>query len=148
MGQAPADGVDLPLLAEFVERFQHVLVDLVDVGVVEHQELDVVRAKAVERAVNSCVHPFGRDLLREFAVAGLRIVVEVVPDFRRDGDFVAVLRQRFADHLFAVAVAVYVAGVEVRHVLVERVLDHVDSIVASTVAPPVRADDPGTEPDF
>jgi len=146
--ERPADGLDFALLAEFVKRLQHVGSDLVDVGVVEHQELDVVHPQPVERAVQGGANPLGRDLLGQFAVARLRVVVEVVADLGGDGHFVPDLRERVADEFLAVAVAVDVTGVEKGDVPVDGVLDHLNSLLARSVAPPVRPDDPGTEADL
>jgi len=103
----------------------------------------------VERAFESGFEVLAVELLRKLAVSGLRIVVEVVADLRRERHLVATAADRAADYyLLAVAVAVHVAGVDVRDARVERVFDHTDRLFVRAVAPPVGADDPRAEADL
>jgi len=81
-------------------------------------------------------------------VTCLRVVVEVVADFRADSDFLAAVRKRLADDLLARAVTVDVASIEEGDSLIDSVAHHFDRLLFSAVAPPVGADDPRTEADF
>ncbi len=146
--ECPANRLNLPLLADLVEGLQDVRRDLVDVGVVQHEHVDVVHLQAVERAVERGMNPLGVDALGELAVAGLWVVVEVVAELRGDGDLVADLAEGLTDELLGVAVAVHVAGVKECDALFDGVADHVDGLLSGAVAPPVRADDPCTEADL
>jgi len=108
----------------------------------------VVDAEPVERAVDRVAQVVHRVLLRQFAVAGLRVVVEVVADLRGDGHLLAALREHLAEQLLRAAVSVHVARVEVGDAGVERVLDHLQGVRLVAVPPPVRADDPRAEADL
>jgi len=115
---------------------------------VQLEQVDVVGVEPVERAFESGFEVLAVELLRKLAVSGLRIVVEVVADLRRERHLVATAADRAADYLLAVAVAVHVAGVDVRDARVERVFDHTDRLFVRAVAPPVGADDPRAEADL
>jgi hypothetical protein len=143
-----ADGLRAAVLPEFVEQFEHVRREFVDVRVVELEVVHAVDAQPFEALLDGVSEVVGVHLLREFAVARLRVVVEVVAHLRRDGHLVAALGEHRPEQFLAAAVAVDVARVEVRDALVEGVLHHLDGVVLVAVTPPVGADDPRAEPDF
>jgi len=122
--RANARAVGFPLAQEIA----HLGRDVVDVRVVQLEQVDVVGVEPVERAFESGFEVLAVELLRKLAVSGLRIVVEVVADLRRERHLVATAADRAADYLLAVAVAVHVAGVDVRDARVERVFDHTDRL--------------------
>ncbi|CDK40198.1 hypothetical protein BN903_108 [Halorubrum sp. AJ67] len=112
------------------------------------EHVDVVGVEPVERGLERLGEVLAVQLLRQFAVAGLRVVVEIVADLRRQRHLVAAAVDGPPDYLLAVAVAVHVAGVDVGDARVERVLDHPDRLFVGAVAPPIGADDPRAEADL
>jgi len=146
--ERPPERANAPVGFPLAQEIAHLGRDVVDVRVVQLEQVDVVGVEPVERAFESGFEVLAVELLRKLAVSGLRIVVEVVADLRRERHLVATAADRAADYLLAVAVAVHVAGVDVRDARVERVFDHTDRLFVRAVAPPVGADDPRAEADL
>jgi hypothetical protein len=140
----------LALGLEVLQRLEGVVaLDRVHAGVVELVEVDVVGAEAAQAGLEPLAHEGTVPALRALALGVLLAAgLEVVAEFGRDLDLIAVGRKHAADQLLVGAPAVSVTGVEEGDPQLQRLLDQANAGGLRHLAPPVRAERPRPEADL
>ena len=132
-------------------RPERVVADLLHADVVQLEEIDAIGLQPLQRGIGRARDRFRREILRNLALAAAAAFAmrdEIVADLRRDHDFVALLRERLRDQLFAEAVAVSIGGIEERDAEIERLVHERDRFAFGELAPPAGRNGPEAEADF
>ena len=143
--------LDLSLRVQVLQCLPKIiLVHLFHPDVVQLQKIDVIGRESLERGLRGQADGFRPEILGDFTLAAslLSVIHEIVADFRRDDDLVALSAEGLGDEFLAAPVSIGIGGIEQCDAQIERLVHQCNRFVVRVISPPTRRNRPEAEPDL
>ena len=146
-----AEVADLPLMLQSFQGLEDfIAVQSFGFRVVQLVEVDMVGVQTPQALFASEFYKFLFEFLGTLLVAdaGHRFVIEIVAEFGSDDYFVAAVTHEFGQHLFSVAFAIGVSGIEEVNTQLQGILEQRGLFGFGALTPPIGGHSPNAEAHF